>query len=342
LERDDAFRELYDEGLTDGEIARRTDSDKDRVRRWRQREKLPSNYLRTGEEVEREYLASISKPQDNWAAGVPRPIQVNIPQQQFVPPADGDFFRQFSLSDTHFPFHDPAYINVILQVLADYNPHLVVHHGDIVDCYKISKYEQNPRHRPDMQDEIRMAAEFLGQISAVTPNAKRKLIKGNHEDRLRKIIWDRAQKDPQMAQILQLPSVWDALQWPQLLGLQSSGWEWIENKEKLFDKLILKHGTVVRKKSAYTASGEYEKYGKSGMSGHTHRVGSYYHTDHNGPHAWYELGCGCKLDPDYCEDPDWQQGFAVVTWSPDRTRYSVEQVIVHDGTAIFRGKLYGA
>jgi predicted phosphodiesterase len=332
------MRELYDEGLTDGEIAKRVDSDKDRVRRWRVKEKLPSNYLKSGEQVEREYVQSISK--DDWPAGLPRPIQVNIPERTHEQRRSDNLYIQVSLSDSHFPFHDPAYNEVVYQVIADLCPDLVVHHGDLLDCYSISRYEKDPKHRVSLQEEITMAARHLGEIANVSPFAERLLIGGNHEDRLRRLVWDMAKGLPER-EVIRLPAIWENLSWEKLLGLESMGWEWIDGKRILFDKLILKHGSVVRKKSAYTASGEYEKYGKSGMSGHTHRVGAYYHTDHNGPHAWFELGCGCQLDPDYCEDPDWQQSFAVVTWSEDRSRYSVEQVIVHEGRAIFRGKSYG-
>jgi hypothetical protein len=331
------MKELYDEGLNDAEIAKRADTDKDRVRRWRQSEKLPSNYLRSGEQVEREYVASIQK--DDWPLPV-RPIQVNIPDPTYEKRRDDNFFVQVSLSDSHFPFSDPAYERVVLQIIADICPDLVVHHGDLLDCYSISRFQKDPKHRVSLQDEITMGATYLGQIANVSPFARRVLIGGNHEARLQKIIYDMANELP-AREVLTLTSVWEQLTWPKLLGLDSMGWEWVDGKEKLFNKLIVKHGSVVRKKSAYTASGEYEKYGMSGMSGHTHRAGTFYHTDHNGPHLWVELGCGCHLNPDYCEDPDWQQSLAVVTWSEDRTRYSVEQIIVHDGVAIFRGKSYG-
>ena len=335
--------DLYREGLSDGEIARRVGTDKHRVRRWRQKEGLPPNSNRrplTGEEIAAQYTQSISG--DDWPFGLPRPIQVNVSPRDFKPPESGGMYIQVSLSDSHFPFHDPRYNAVALQIIEDLNPQLVVHHGDLLDCYKISRFEKDPKHRVSLQEEIEMGAAFLGEIAAVSPNAERWLIKGNHEDRLRKVVWDIASNHPQAAQILQLPNVWEQLSWPKLLGLESMGWQWVETKKKLFGKLILKHGTIVRKWSAGTAKGEYEKYGMSGMSGHTHRAGAFYHSDHNGPHAWFELGCGCTLDPSYCEDPDWQQALSVVTWNASRTRYSVEQVIVHDGTAIFRGRQYTA
>jgi hypothetical protein len=335
------IRELYDEGLSDSEIARRIGSDKNRVRRWRMSQGLRVNDNRkplTGEEVERRYIESVSN-DDTWPLPV-RPLEVVVPPFEARAPRDDGLYIQVSLSDSHFPFADPAYNQVVYEVIADLCPDLVVHHGDLLDCYPISRYEKDPKHRVSLQEEIRQAAEHLATITAVSPFADRWLIGGNHEDRLRRLIWDMA-KDLPAKQVLELPSIWESLSWQKLLGLDSMGWEWIEGKRILFDRLILKHGSVVRKWSAYTAKGEYEKYGKSGMSGHTHRASGFFHTDHNGAHGWWELGCGCNTNPDYCEDPDWQQAFAVVTWSANRTRYGVEQVIVSDGQAIFRGKHYG-
>lgn len=107
----------------------------------------------------------------------------------------------------------------------------------------------------------------------------------------------------------------------------------------LFDRLILTHGEVVRSGSGESAKAEYRKYGKSGMSGHTHRRGVYEHRDYNGFHAWWELGCLCLIRDDYTTFPDWQQGFAVVTWSDDRSEFAVEEIRIHEGKAWFRGRL---
>jgi len=108
----------------------------------------------------------------------------------------------------------------------------------------------------------------------------------------------------------------------------------------LWNRLLCCHGSTVRKWSGYSAKAEHERYGKSGMSGHTHRRGVFEHRDYNGNHAWWELGMLGSIHSRYVVYPDWQQGFAVVTWSADHTTFGVEEVRIHDGTAIFRGKEY--
>jgi predicted phosphodiesterase len=290
--------------------------------------------------TEAEYIQSISHDTDEWPFSV-RPVSLNVGYPA-TPPTQAAKFTSFHLSDTHFPFPCEATLTIMKAVMKDVGPQIVVHHGDLLDCYQVSRYEKNPRHRVSLQEEIEQAARLLAEISAIAPNAEKILIGGNHEDRLRRIIWDTANSNPQAGQLLQLPAVAEALEWPKLLGLESIGWQWSDKKRILFDRLICKHGNVVRKWSGYTAKAEWEKYAKSGMSGHTHRTGSFIHRDHNGSHGWWELGCTCNTDPDYTEDPDWQNSFAVVTWSDDRLSFAVEQVLVHRGSAMFRGRRYTA
>jgi hypothetical protein len=70
-------------------------------------------------------------------------------------------------------------------------------------------------------------------------------------------------------------------------------------------------------------------------------MGTYYHTDYNGPHVWVELGLMGRIREDYVSHANWQQGFAVVTWSEDRKRFGIEHINIHEGKAMFRGKQYG-
>ena len=258
-----------------------------------------------------------------------------------IPPgarkATGDFVS-FHYSDTHFPFQDPASLKVIYAVLKDLKPDLIVHHGDLLDCYAISRFDKDPSHRVSLDKEIQLAAEHLATVAKICPKAERLLIKGNHEDRLRRLLWSEASGP--LREVLSLSKVQALLNWPALLDLKGSGWRWIESRELLFGKMILKHGEVVRAGSGATAKAEQSRYSKSGMSGHTHRMGSYFIRDWNGQHGWFELGCTCDLNPSYVEDPNWQNGFAVVTWSKNRDHFSVEPVITNKGRAVFRGTFY--
>lgn len=100
----------------------------------------------------------------------------------------------------------------------------------------------------------------------------------------------------------------DVLKLPNLLGLDKFN---IEYKDKGFKLGSLKiiHGDMVRKFSAYTARGELEKHDSSGISSHTHRGSAYFYRTPERYLAWFESFCLCDLNPEYIDEPNWQQGF---------------------------------
>jgi hypothetical protein len=80
---------------------------------------------------------------------------------------------------------------------------------------------------------------------------------------------------------------------------------------------MVKHGHMVRARAGYTATGELERNGISGISGHTHRLGQIYKRNRTGMMTWVESGCLCKYDPDYMDGQlsDWAQGLSFGTVS---------------------------
>lgn len=245
--------------------------------------------------------------------------------------------------DTHFPFHSVETLAVVQAVGLDLKPDVIVHMGDLLDAGHLSeKFKQDPNRTTTLQDEIDLARQHLGEMRGLFPKAVIQVLEGNHEERMRRALWN--VEGPAKALTL-LTKVQRTLTWPVLLDLGNIGVEWVSHDEQtkrgLLPRFILKHGTVVRQKSGYTASAEWTKYGKSGASGHTHRLGVFYHRDHNGSHVWVETGCTCALDPDYTTDPDWQNGCVVLTFDTETGAVQVEPVYIHNGTAMWRGKFYG-
>jgi len=104
--------------------------------------------------------------------------------------------------------------------------------------------------------------------------------------------------------------------------------------------LLFTHGQLVRKWSAASARGHFEKYGCCCIHGHTHRLGAFYHRDIGDTYAAWENGCLCDLAPDYATAPDWQQGWSVV-WHERGGYFHVEQIAVVQGKFNYHGKMYG-
>lgn len=238
--------------------------------------------------------------------------------------------------DSHFPFQDDSALNLVKYVIKDTKPDFVLHTGDLVDCWQISRFDKDPSRRDTLQDNIDEAAAHLGEIAALAPQAKRVLLEGNHEARLTAAIWrlDGAQREFAKLRVFQ-----DTLTWPRLLDLEKIGFQWVGVREQsrtpILPKIITKHGDRVCKWSGGSAKAEWEKYGHSGLSGHTHRLGQFFHQDHNGTATWTEMGCTCQLQAPYGTDFDWQQGFGVLRWSPDLKVLHTELLSIRDGQTIW-------
>ncbi|HYE77539.1 MAG TPA: hypothetical protein VEI97_06110, partial [bacterium] len=298
--------------------------------------------LGTGEDAEPVvipcYYVAINVRKRWEATELPRPVVLKVTRPRLPSSSPGPF-ASVHYSDIHFPHHDPRALNILYQILDYIRPGLVVDHGDTLDCAEIGRWPKDPNNRVSLKEEIVMGAEHIGVVHALTPEAGHVWLEGNHEERLKRLIWGLADQRA-AGEILTLEPVRKALEWGSLLGLDSLGWEVVPypKHKLLFDRLVLKHGNSVRKHSSYSAREEHDKYGKSGLSGHTHRQGGYWHRDYNGVHAWWELGLLGQIREDYVDHANWQQGLACITWSDDRTRYGVELISIHDGVTYFRGR----
>ena len=250
-------------------------------------------------------------------------------------PKDG-VTHSVHISDSHVPFHDAAAHSIAKQIISDVQPEVLVHHGDLLDCYDISDYDKNPERQHSLEDERVAAAELLGELHALTPDARHILCEGNHEDRLRRVAWTSPERTKA---VFRLAPVREALEWPRLLGIDGLDWEFVPYKRHMIlnNKLVISHAGPLGGK--YAGANNLKRFGKSGMTGHFHRISSYYNRDFNGTLAWWELGAMCSLDAEYAHFPSWQQGMAVVSWHNDGS-FAVDQIHIHDGKAIFRGRRY--
>lgn len=269
----------------------------------------------------------------------PAPFAVKIPKTARKRPRK--WLKGLIYGDSHSLFSDPKALGVVKAIVKDTQPDVIVHVGDLLDCYHLSDFDRNPARVFNIQDEINWGRQHLHEIAQLAPNAERWLLEGNHEDRLNRTIW---RLSGAASQLPKLDIVSEAMTWPKLLKLDEVGWEWVpaglQSKTSILPKIITKHGTTVSRWSGATAKAEWLKYGKSGVSGHVHRMGTFFHRDHNGAHKWVESGCTCKLDPEWVSDPDWQQGCLMYTGNAAGDWFNIETVYIQDGKGMYRDTLY--
>ncbi len=208
------------------------------------------------------------------------------------------------LNDIQLGFEDKRVLwDLVVPFIRELKPTGIVLNGDIVDCYSISSHRTRFKIKVNttLKQEIAKSNELMKELSFIK---EREWLGGNHEQRWANIITDKA---PEL-------EVVDNLDFPSIFGLNKHGFNWTEYGDYIkLGKLLVTHGDIVRKHSAYTAKAHFDKYGTSVIHGHTHRMGWYCHTNIAGAYGAWENGCLCRLDGlGYTKHPDWQQGFAVV------------------------------
>lgn len=201
------------------------------------------------------------------------------------------------ISDIHYPYHDAKAIKCVLDFIQDKDIDIIILNGDILDFYDVSSFDKDPDRVNSLQKEIDMSTKFFKKLRTIKPDARIVFIKGNHEFRLERYL----KKHPELYSL-------DALKLPNLLDLKKYNIEYSDKGIKLGNLKII-HGDMVRKFSCYTARGELEKHDSSGVSSHTHRGGVYYYRTPERYLAWFESFCLCDLNPEYINEPNWQQGF---------------------------------
>ena len=244
--------------------------------------------------------------------------------------SDKDFETTVFLGDCHIPFHDPDTLANVYEFIKDFQPDHIFILGDWVDFKDLSKFEKEPDDRFRLQKDLDLSSNYLADLRSITPKSHIVFMAGNHEDRLRKWIW----RNPDVAGLRSLSI-------PELLDLDNLRIEYCGYGE-LYDHhgFIVKHGDIVRKYSGMTARAEMEKVGKSGISGHTHRLSSYFRRTMDGTMVWYECGCLCELNPEWVHYPDWQQGFAVAWFEKAGNRFFVNLIPIIKSRFIFNGTYY--
>jgi predicted phosphodiesterase len=167
--------------------------------------------------------------------------------------------------DTHAPFHDKRAWKVMMKAAREFGPDIVIHQGDLIDCYSISRFTKDPRRAMSLRQERDAARRLRADLDSLEP-VRKLFIEGNHEDRLRVHLFDRA---PEVAEEL---ADRDAESYSDgLLGLTRNGWEFTPYREDTrIGKLWLTHD--VGNSGKYTTATALDTYQHSVTVAHHHQL----------------------------------------------------------------------
>lgn len=232
------------------------------------------------------------------------------------------------LGDLQIPYHDPPTVKAVLDYITKTKPDMVVVIGDFLDFPSLTTKFLRARTDPQkLLDEIWEAASLLDIMRLSTKRLV--FIEGNHEARLHNYITEKA------PDLEALAGAGGPLDLKSLLGVKPMEYVGPYGSAFIHKGFVFKHGDIA---SHYSAFRELQMEGSSGMSGHTHRFQTAMHTDRSGAHAWYSIGCLCKIKGEGMPPPveaglnrmrNWQQGFAEIHFSDGI--FNVYPIVITNG-----------
>ena len=125
--------------------------------------------------------------------------------------------RVLFVPDTHAPFHDPIAWKAFLAAAKEWRPHRLVIQGDFVDFHAVSAHAQNPTKARRIVDELANIHEMIADLQSIGASEV-VYTEGNHEDRLRRYIWQNASALDGLLTVqalLKLPSNWQYIPYQQ-------------------------------------------------------------------------------------------------------------------------------
>lgn len=252
------------------------------------------------------------------------------------PPAVSASGRKYATAlvaaDLHFPYQHRGAFEVFLGLIADTQPEEVVLAGDIFDWPQLGRYIKKPSEVRALQDELDVCrGEVLARVNTAAPRATKRFLVGNHEHgRWQRYLWDKA---PALASLR-------CLDMEALLGLSEMGWVFQNYEWWPTDALCVTHGwrhtNQIGGGSAASARKQFLDMGCSGVSFHTHHLGSYFRQDRSGYYCWVEGGCLCdwrkmqeagvttRTTPTRPED--WHLGCVRIHYHPGGSAFRLELI----------------
>jgi predicted phosphodiesterase len=245
----------------------------------------------------------------------------------------GETRKALILPDMHIPYHDEMAIGIAINEGHRQGIDTVVILGDGVDCYDVSYWKKDPM-RPRFPKEREIAKSFIQKFDKAFPSYIEKIwIEGNHEQRVRWLIWQQAK---QFADI-------EELSIPSLYGFRDLGWKYISNTElkragaepfKL-GKCYMFHGHEIGMSGGAVnfAKLHYDKDPICQCNAHHHQEQHYTIRKSSGEvdGSWI-LGCLCDLNPEYAPFNRWNHGFGIIEWNDETFRVTPYKII--DGKLI--------
>ena len=261
------------------------------------------------------------------------------------------------------PMHDEAAMEIGIQIIADEKPDVIINLGDFLDLSEwSSKFTVYPEFVLTTQAALDTGHEYLARQRATAgPDTEIYLLGGNHDNRLEIMVARNTMAALRLRQA-KAPDSWPVLSIPFLLRLDDLNVTYVGSYPAGRIKLADAHGEQTPLYALHGEKLDMKKQAnserQSTIQGHTHHVSMHCETyEVDGMpqqvQSW-TLGCLCRIDGavpstkggtdefgrPYKRQESWQHAVGVLTETSDG--WWIEPIMIHDGTAFYRGKTYKA
>lgn len=252
------------------------------------------------------------------------------------------------VGDQQFPMHDPQLHQAIAAWIDDVNPDWGILTGDTVNASDISRHPENPGVDDVLLEGIDAAYLGLRDYVTASPNTAWRKLRGNHDARVDDHVLQNARKLWGLRRAALPDGTTDGTVFDLsfLLRLDELGIDLHQPPGRWSHaQLVATPGVVVRHAAAKSAM---ERLTHSLIVGDSHRQSLRdvvrYDEERRPVQQLFkaETGCTCLLNGEglgYTVEPDWQQGFAVVTAWPDGTHH-VDLARYRGGMLTWRDRAY--
>ncbi len=257
---------------------------------------------------------------------------------------DKDMERHIFLSDLQIPDHNKQVLKAVRKFLKDFSPDTLHLLGDMLNLTNAGKYDVTGNYTHTLGDEIREGRVVIEDLIRIArqanPTTRIIWYEGNHEYRLQKFLAANANAltDVTDAEGEQVVSI------PHLFNLKKLGVEWVPyfDTHREGNDIEVEHGDVARSKSGNTAHAMLDRRGRSGFSGHTHKMALVTRNQGGDVKFWIENGSLCNLEttPRWNKKPDWVNGFSVAIFDKKSGVTHPMPILVQNNQFMFGSKVY--
>lgn len=310
---------------------------------------------RWGTEGDPKYQVRVDVIPKRALVNIPDPSEWKAPKPRKNPKRKGGREVGIVCGDHHAPHHDTTLHKLFLEVLRDVKPDFIELNGDLLDFSTVSRHRESVsgNYNDSINACLKAGFEILADYRAAAPNARIRLKRGNHDERLHYAVIDQV---PGLKGITAADEEVPALSLRNLLHLDRLHIEYVDEewslaKTRITPKLTVRHGVSTAKNAPEEML---RKLAHSSIQGHTHRLswravtewddaseddpftvrGAFEH----GTMATMKGGLGYTPGG----EPQWQNGFLMVHTWPDGRFTVAPAVYVTDCLLMPDGERYEA